>query len=91
MMRLLGLEAMDAICQDPDLFIYHIPQQGSMFMTNAWSPHLCLNLTLAKKSNTEKDPVFSPLSSMLGAEQISSEELRVYTQSGEAHPQVTSE
>lgn len=49
MMRLLGLEAMDAICQDPDLFIYHIPQQGSMFMTNAWSPHLCLNLTLAKK------------------------------------------
>lgn len=59
--------------------------------------NLCMATTYMFKLNfgtsrsTEKAPVSSPLSSMPGAEQMSSEKLRVEAQSGEAHPRVTSE
>lgn len=48
-------------------------------------------LNFGTSRSTEKAPVSSPLSSMPGAEQMSSEKLRVEAQSGEAHPRVTSE
>ena len=48
-------------------------------------------LNFGASSNTEKAPVFSPLSTMLGAEHMSSEKFRADVQSHEAHPQVTSE
>lgn len=44
-------------------------------------------LSFGTNNNTEKAPIFSLLSSTLGAEQMSSEKLRV----DEAYPQVTFE